>query len=117
EALDVFTQLRFGDVDRRDVLTSLARGGRRTVAQPVEGASDDVALARYEAVGGIGAVASAATAALLLRLAIVLPERAHLEEIDVTRADVPRAIARDGVIGDEIARHELLLLEDHRVRG
>src|SRR5205085_3457964 len=105
EPLDVLAQPSLGDVDRRDVLTPLARIARRAVAQPVEGPRDDVALARNESVGRVAATASSTTAALLLGLSVVLAERTHLEEVDVARADVPRAVARTRVIGDEIARH------------
>ena len=48
-------------------------------------------------------------------MAIVLAERAHLQEVDVAHALVPSAIPGDRVIGDEVAGHQLEFFQEERV--
>jgi hypothetical protein len=95
---DVLAQ-PFGDVDHRHVLRRLRALLDRAVAQPVEGARDDVALTR-RTVGRVPPPRHHRRP--VAPLGVVLPERTHLEEVDVARADIPRRRAQC-VIGDEIA--------------
>ena len=102
---------------------SLAESLRRiAVAVPVqvEGRRDDLPLlfGKLLFVAHLAAATATAASGLLLRLAELGVEAADLEEIDVADgllAASARVVARLGVVGDDVARYELVLLEEEGV--
>ena len=102
---------------------SLAESLRRiAVAVPVEveGRGDDLPLlfGQLLFVAHLAPAAAPAATGLLLRLAELGVEAADLEEVDVADgllAACARVVARLGVVGDDVARDELVLLQEERV--
>ena len=117
ERRDLLAQAALCDRERGRVLVALALDALGAVAHPVEGAGHDVALPLHEIAGVLPAAATAAASTARLRFAIVARPGAHLEEVDVAQRLMSGRVARDRVVGNEVAGLESHLLEEQRVRG
>ena len=118
KGFDVLVELPLRDRERRDVLVPCTFRPLGAVAHPVVSAGDDVALSLDEFTRLLfGAASAAASTSTGLGLSIVPLPGPHLDEIDVTEGLVAGRIARDGVVGDEVAGLEAEFFEQHRVGG
>ena len=115
QARDLVTQPPLQQREGRHVLGALGRVERRHVAHEPEGRGDDLSLLMRKR--GAGA-SSSSPAAHLPGLPIDLAERPDLHDEDIRRrGQRPRAavVARAREVGDEVARLELLFLQEERV--
>ena len=108
-----------GKPDAHDVLVELALAIRVPLANQVERGRNDLALELRK--GGFGSATPATTTAapLLLGLAIRPLKGPHVEEVDIAGDDAccaPRpVVANHRVVGNEVARLELPLLQEEGV--